>query len=258
MVGRNSQLARQARRGWNAARRVLRGLRLHAECVSPEVPNDLFVAHLSIYEHFVPFARGRKVLDLGCGTGYGTDRLLRGGAEACVGLDRDRRSIAYARRHFSRRGGAIHFLAGDAQDLAAELGDFGAIVSSNVFEHLPDPDAALGAVRRRLSRDGVFLLVVPPIVDAASLAANRANPFHVSNLYVGEWAGLLRRHFAGLRAFRHLPPPGSDPDFTDPFPSRLRAEEFEFLEVPAEELGRAPTLGAVFLCAEPIHEGTDR
>jgi SAM-dependent methyltransferase len=252
MERHRSQIARQARRGWNAARRVLSGLRLHAECVSPEVPNDLFVAHLSIYELFVPFARGRKALDLGCGTGYGTDRLLRGGAWACVGVDRDPRSIAYARRRFLRPKAAIRFLEGDAQDLPAELGDFGAIVSSNVFEHLADPDAALDTVRRRMSRDGSFLLVVPPIVDEASLSANRANRFHISNLYVGEWAALLRRHFEGLRAFRHLPPPGSEPDFTNPFPSRLRAEDFEFKEVAVDDLGRAPTLGAVFLCAGPI------
>ena len=237
--------ARQWRRGLNAARRLRRGLPLHAECVSPEVPNDLFVAHLSSYEFASGFVRGRHTLDLGCGTGYGSARLVSAGAASVIGLDRDRRSISYA---LSRYGAAVRFLEGDAQSLPAGLGPFGAIVSSNVFEHLPSPSKALDEVRSRLAPGGAFVLVVPPIVDQASLDANRAIPFHVSNLFVQEWADLLRERFQEVRAFRQLPPNGTDPDFTDPFPSRLKAEDFQFVEVPVAALGSELTLGAVFVC----------
>jgi SAM-dependent methyltransferase len=244
LTRRRGWLPRQWRRGLNAARRLSRGLPLHAECVSPEVPNDLFVAHLSIYEFASGFVRGRDTLDLGCGTGYGSARLVSAGAASVTGLDRDPRSIAYAR---SRYGAAVRFLEGDAQSLPEGLGPFGAIVSSNVFEHLPSPSAAFDEVRSHLAPGGVFVLVVPPIVDPASLAANRAIPFHVSNLFVQEWADLLKGRFQEVRAFRHLPPDGTKPDFTDPFPSRLKAEEFRFVEVPVAALGSELTLGAVFV-----------
>ena len=36
----------------NAARKIRSGLPLFGENVSPEVPNDVFVAHASIYEFF--------------------------------------------------------------------------------------------------------------------------------------------------------------------------------------------------------------
>ncbi|HEV2856446.1 MAG TPA: class I SAM-dependent methyltransferase [Thermoanaerobaculia bacterium] len=243
-------IRKQVQRGRNAVRRLRSGLPLYAaENVSPEVPNDLFQAHLSIYHFFARFVAGRRVLDIGCGTGYGTAYLLRSGARAVVGVDQDRRSIAYARSHYAEPG--LEFLVGDAEVLPPELGTFGTVVSSNVFEHLHDPARALERVRRHLLPEGQFLLVVPPILDEASLAANRANPFHRSNLFVWEWTALLSRCFGQVRAFRHLPPPGSAPSFTDPFPSSLTPADFEFLEVPAAELGSAFTLGAVFLCSEP-------
>jgi hypothetical protein len=61
-------MKRLIQRGLNSARRVRCGLPLHAENVSPEVPNDLFQAHLSIYWFFARFVEGRRVLDLGSGS----------------------------------------------------------------------------------------------------------------------------------------------------------------------------------------------
>ena len=39
-------------------------------------------AHLSIYHFALPFARGRRVLDAGCGAGYGAAYLARHGAQS--------------------------------------------------------------------------------------------------------------------------------------------------------------------------------
>lgn len=242
------RFARLLRRSRNAARRLLRGLPLHAENVSPEVPNDLFQAHLSVYEFFARHVAGGRVLDLGSGTGYGSAHLRRSGAAEVVGIDRDPRSVRYARERYRMRG--LTFLACPVEALPPELGRFDAVVSSNVFEHLEDPARGLESVRRHLDPAGLFVLVVPPIADEASLEANRRNPFHVSNLFVWEWAALLERFFGQVRAFRHLPPLGREPDFTDPFPSTLEPAAFEFLEVPVTELGAAFTLGAVFVCSE--------
>lgn len=234
-------------RGLNAARRVRCGLPLHAENVSPEVPNDLFQAHLSIYWFFARFVAGRRVLDLGSGTGYGAAHLRRAGAAEVVGVDQGRKAVAYASSRYAMPG--LRFLVADAQELPPDLGLFDAIVSSNAFEHLDDPARALRQVRRLLQPDGPFILVVPPIVDEASLAANRRNVFHRSNLFVWQWAALLSQFFGQVRAFRHLPPPDRLPDFSDPFPSALAPADFEFVELPVADLGAVSTLGAIFVCS---------
>jgi SAM-dependent methyltransferase len=244
-------IRKQVQRGRNALRRLRSGLPLYAaENVSPEVRNDLFQAHLSIYWFFARFVEGRRVLDIGCGTGYGTAHLRRTGAREVVGIDQDRRAMAYARSRYVVPG--LQFLLADAEEFPAALGVFDLIVSSNVFEHLQDPARALDHVRQHLQPGGQFILVVPPIVDAASLAANRKIPFHKSNLFVWEWVALLGQFFSQVRAFRHLPPPGSHPDFTDPLPSSLAPGDFQFLEVPSAELGSTFTLGAVFVCSERL------
>lgn len=239
-------MKRELYRYRNALRRMTAGLRLRAENVSPECPNDLFRAHESIYAFASAFLDLGRALDLGCGTGYGSGRLLAAGAEEVVGVDLDPRNIRYARRRFGT--GGLRFQVENAEDLPDSLGRFDLIVASNVLEHLADVERAFSGVVRCLGREGALVAVVPPIVDAASLAQNERIPFHRSNLFVWEWSSKLSERFRAVRAYRHLPPPGHTLDFTDPYPSAVAAEDFRFLEVELEELGREPTLGAVFVC----------
>lgn len=240
------QLERSLRRYQNALRRVLAGLRLRAENVSPDCPNDLFRAHESIYAFASTFLDSGRALDLGCGTGYGSARLLAAGAEEVVGVDLDPRNIRYARRRFGT--GGLPFQVENAEDLPDSLGRFDLIVASNVLEHLVDVERGFSGILRCLGCEGTLVAVVPPILDAAGLKENERNPFHRTNLFVGEWRSRFTEHFRLIRAFRHLPPPGHTLDFTDPCPSAVAAEDFRFLEVEVEDLGQEPTLGAVFVC----------
>ena len=233
------------KRATNVARRCLAGLSLRAENVSPEIPNDLFQAHLSIYRFFRGLA-ARRVLDLGCGTGYGVDYLARTGTAEVVGVDRDERSIRYAKRRYSRPG--VSFCVADITQLPSVLGNFDTILASNVFEHLDDPELGLDCVAEHLASGGQFLMVVPPIVDEASLQENLRNRFHRSNLFVGEWLSLLQNHFASVRTFRHVLAVEGDLDFSDPFPSRFSENDFAFIEISLAELGAVSSLGAVFAC----------
>jgi len=82
---RSPGLSRQAARWGNAWRRLRHGLPARAGPVSPEVANDLFLAHLAVYDFAARLAPGRRVLDLGCGTGYGSAHLLAAGAAARAG-----------------------------------------------------------------------------------------------------------------------------------------------------------------------------
>jgi SAM-dependent methyltransferase len=237
------------RRGWNALRRLRSGLRLVAESVSPEVRNDLFVAHLAVYSFFARFVTGKRVLDLGCGTGYGSRHLLESGAAAVVGVDADRKAIRYARRRFA--GDGLAFRVEDAEELPASLGRFEVVVSSNVLEHLERPERALDAAARLLPQDGLLLAAVPPIVDDGTLRENQRNPFHRSNLYLWQWHDLLAQRFSMVTAHRQDFVAAGSLDFADPFPSRRTVDDFAFPQVPLDELRRAPALGVVLVCEEP-------
>ena len=120
-------------------RKVLAGLRPFSESVWPGVRNDLFVAHQSIYAFATGYCAGKRVLDAGCGTGYGAFHLAQHGARAVTGVDLDGRSIAFARRHFQSPN--LSFLTGDLEDLTLETASLDTVVASNSLEHLDIPGA---------------------------------------------------------------------------------------------------------------------
>lgn len=233
----------------NSLRRCLSGLGFRGECVWPGAKTDLFVAHLSIYEFAASRIDGGAVLDAGCGTGYGSARLAAVTGARVLGVDVDPRSIRYARAHFS--GPGVRFAVQDLQELDMEPETLDFVVSSNVPEHLEDPERFLRALRSVLKPDGRILLVMPAITDEHSLAENEKIPYHVSNLTVREWVALFESLDFGVRVFRHVYPPGLEKlDFASPLPSTKSPGDFEFVEAEVDDLYGQPTLGGVYLLSK--------
>ena len=79
-----------------------------------KVETDLYNEHLARYLFSLQFAGGRKVLDLGCGTGYGA-RLMAGTASEVVAADVSPEAIYYARENFAVAH--LHYLLTDATAL---------------------------------------------------------------------------------------------------------------------------------------------
>ncbi len=255
----SSGLSRQAARLGNAWRRLRHGLPARGSRVSPEAANDLFVAHLAVYDFAAGLAGGRRVLDLGCGTGYGGAHLLAAGAATVVGVDPDAVAIAYARRRFAGprltfvqgRAEELPLLQGRAENLPAVLPApeerFDLIVAANLLAHLAAPAEALAGALRVLAAGGSLLASVPPVVDDRTMDQHRASGVHRSNRYLWGWETLLRDHFAELRLFRLLPPDGARLDLGDPRRSRLAAGDFRREELPLANLDEAGTLSAIFV-----------
>lgn len=228
----------------NALCRLRHGLPLHGESVWPGAPTDLFQAHLSIYEFWAEDVKSLRVLDAGCGTGYGSALLRERGAARVLGIDRHSPSIHYAVRTYRRVG--LEFRVEDLQDLRHyPEGSFDRIVASNVLEHLRDPSDFLVAAHRLLAPSGALWVAVPPIVDESSLAANRANPYHISNLFVADWLRLFSSLGFEARLHRHLYL-GQTPDFSSPLPSVRTAGSFTVAPASLDDFYREPCLGAVF------------
>jgi len=257
MSPRSSGLSREAARWGNAWRRLRHGLPARGGRVSPEAANDLFLAHLATYDFAARLAAGRRVLDLGCGTGYGSAHLLAAGAAAVVGLDPDAASIAYATRRFG--GPRLRFVRGHAEELPAVLAAalpaaaerFELIVAANLLAHLAAPGEAVAAAVRVLAEEGSLVASVPPIVDDRTMDQHRASGVHRSNRYLWGWESLLRDAFAELRLYRLLPPTGARLDLGDPRRSRLALADFRCEELPLSNLDEAGSLTAIFVASSP-------
>lgn len=101
------------------------------------------------------------LLDAACGVGYGSHILATRLGRRVVGVDRDERALALARKHFAHE--RISFLKDDCQSLAnaSEKAPYAAIVSFETLEHLPRPVDFLRACRGILANGGTFVVSTP-------------------------------------------------------------------------------------------------
>ena len=230
----------------NSFVRYRAGLTLHGENICQEISNDLYQAHASIYRFFQRFTANARVLDLGSGTGYGSV-VLAENAASVTGVDIDPNNIRYAQLHFQKEN--LNFVRGDAQSLADIMtGEtFETVVSSNVFEHLSDVDAAMEGASTVLSPGGVFVLAVPPIYDEMTLRAHDHIHYHRSNLFIHEWLRKMRTHFCDIETYVHSPPPGAELDFTNPLPSKVDPLAFRFEACDTDHYPNRLTLTAIFV-----------
>jgi SAM-dependent methyltransferase len=225
---------------------VAAGLTPFGESVWPGVRNDLFLAHESIYRFFSTYAEGRRVFDAGCGTGYGAFLLARAGARSVLAVDIDRRSLAFARRHFAHP--AIRYETADLNTPRIPSGSVDLVVSSNVLEHLTAPAGFVAEVHRALPEGARAILAVPPITSPTVLDAHHAIHFHRSNLNVDEWLRLLQAPgWREISIVAHRYDPTSIPDFFSPFPSRLSPAAFTFEPATREDVYAELPLTAGFV-----------
>lgn len=102
---------------------------------------------------------GKRVLDVGCASGYLAERLKAQGCRV-TGLERDASAAEQARAHCEQ------VLVGSADDealLAKTGGGFDVILCGDVLEHLPDPTIPLRAFSKLLSPGGSLVVSLPNI-----------------------------------------------------------------------------------------------
>jgi SAM-dependent methyltransferase len=165
--------------------------------VPGEVDPDLFNEHFSRYVFARRFAQHKQVLDLGCGTGYGTAALAEV-ADQATGVDSAPEAVAYARAHFACPN--LKFEIGHAAETGRGL--FGLITAFEVIEHLEDWRGLLTAARAQLSEDGVFIVSTPnkPVYAEARGAAGD-NPFHVHEFAYPEFQSIVQDAFPHVAMF---------------------------------------------------------
>ncbi len=118
----------------------------------------LLQLHQLRYQIVAGFVAHRRVLDIACGVGYGSDHLSRAGAASVTGVDLSPEAITYAQAHYSRTG--LTFRQGDAEQFeSSDLYDM--IVSFETLEHLEDPTGFLKRIHALLSPKGYLFLSVP-------------------------------------------------------------------------------------------------
>jgi SAM-dependent methyltransferase len=168
------------------------------ERFTPECVREIWYEHWHRYALARRWARGKRVLDVACGEGYGS-ALLAPDAASVLGIDIDADAVRHAQSRYAGFPN-LRFAVGDATRLDVEAGAHDLVTSFETLEHVAAQDELVAGLRRALAPGGVALISSPDR-RTYSDAVGFTNPYHVRELYRDELEALLARHFGAVRLF---------------------------------------------------------
>ena len=137
----------------------------------------LAAEHLARYWLLREACKGKRVLDVACGEGYGSSLLRTWGATEVVGIDLSQDAIENANICFASPG--ISYRTGDACNLhtvLAETENFDLIACFETMEHVPDVPGLLRGIRKHLAPGGSIAISCP---NDAEMTGGNPNEFHL-------------------------------------------------------------------------------
>jgi SAM-dependent methyltransferase len=162
--------------------------------------NYWFRRHEAAYRATVPFCRGARVVEAGCGEGYGAALLSRAAGAHVLALDYDAATVRHVRlAHPGVSVARANLVSLPVRDGVAEV-----VASLQVIEHLWDQEQFVRECTRALRRAGTLILSTPNRLTFTPAGAP-ANPFHARELSAAELADLVTPEFevARLLGLRH-------------------------------------------------------
>jgi ubiquinone/menaquinone biosynthesis C-methylase UbiE len=190
------------------------------ERLETSVYNRNTVNHLHRYAIASSLTKGKTVLDIASGEGYGS-HLLSFEAEYIYGVDIDQDTIERAEIKYQRDN--LKFLKGSTSKIPLRDQTVDVIISFETIEHHDEHEQMLIEIKRVL-RPGGALLISSPDKHFYSDIRNYHNPFHVKELYKEDFINLVSRHFINYKLFSQSYIGGSSIILED-----YKRQEFEFL-----------------------------
>lgn len=112
--------------------------------------------HMKIIRYI---GRGRRVLDVGCATGYLAEKLTKNDCEV-YGIEVDPSATQEAEKHCKE---VLLADIEDIEELPWPEKFFDVFIYADILEHLKRPDLALLKFRRYLKPDGILIVSLPNI-----------------------------------------------------------------------------------------------
>ena len=165
---------------------------------STETQSPWWGEHLFRYQWAQQYVRpSMKILDLACGTGFGSALLSRAMGVTVIGGDLDPPSLAAAAAEFGTESGP-HFAAMDGTRLPLPDRSLDLILSYETVEHIERYRDFVGELARILKERGTLLLSTPNRLVTSPDGVIR-NPFHTQEFDIPELERVLSGHFSEVR-----------------------------------------------------------
>ncbi len=156
-----------------------------------------FWEHVYRYAFACRFVKGKRVLDIACGEGYGAAALQQAGSSHVVGVDISEAVCIHARGKYG-----IDARPGTAEQIPLGDGSVDVIVSFETIEHVPNPGRFLDECVRVLATGGRLIISTP---NKNIYGQTVPNPYHCSEMTEEEFATALRSRFHDCRFYTQRP-----------------------------------------------------
>lgn len=164
--------------------------------------------------------KGNSVLDLGCGTGYGSYYLSK--KAIVTGIDIDREAISYAKKYYGKK---VKFLQGDITKTLGIKDKFDIVCSFEVIEHLKKPEAYLSNINLLLQPKGVCIFSTPNISVFSPNGVPKSK-YHVKEFTKEELENLLKKYFKTVSFFAQTKNKKAQKAFDDFMQSQVKRQSF--------------------------------
>lgn len=153
----------------------------------------MYAEHLVRYKAAQNIVKGKTVLDVACGSGYGT-KLLAKTSKNVIGIDIDKDTIEFAKKNYGAKN--IDYLVGDCTDMPLEDASFDAVVTFETIEHIKDYNKFIKEIKRVLKPDGLVIISTPN-----SLEFTPGNHFHLHEFKYQELIDILKQDFNNIDSY---------------------------------------------------------
>lgn len=170
---------------------------INGERFIPE-EHDIVIAleHWHRYLHILDLVKDKEVLDIACGTGYGTN-LLAMNAKNITGIDISEKAILDSKKLYQQSN--LNYLLGSIEKIPSKDKSLDIVVSFETIEHVSVELQFnfLKEVKRVLKDDGIFIVSTPEKYHYSDIR-NYKNEFHVKEFYEDEFQSFLNDYFSNI------------------------------------------------------------
>lgn len=161
--------------------------------------HELQVEHKHRYLSIAPLCKGKVVLDIASGEGYGSN-WLASVASQVYGVDINPELTAHASQKYKHSH--LSFINGSVEQIPLPDKSVDVVISFETIEHISADMQRrfLGEVNRVLKDGGIFAVSTPNKKNYTD-RYDYHNEFHIHELYKEEFDGLLKEYFAYVNLF---------------------------------------------------------